>query len=303
VTFTWLVLSRAVHFAACLLVVATLALDRLIVAPTGGTAGVRWQRIARWLLLTALAAALLSGFSWFGALAADMSGLPPTQALHPTILQLVWTKTHFGRLWQLRLILWACAAVLVSARRIGPLKTAATWLALACAAALSSSLAWAGHGLVGNPQGWHLLTDATHLLIAGFWPAGLLPFGLLLARLLREPTPRNLESISALTYRFSAMSLASVALLAASGLGNSWFLVGSIPRLWQTAYGRVLLAKVAVFVVMIGIGAINLLRLKPRASNQMVAARLRWNVGAEAMLAGAVIVLVAILGLLQPACH
>jgi putative copper resistance protein D len=303
VTFSWLVLSRAVHFVACLLVVATLALDRLIVAPTGSAADVRWQGIARWLLLVALALALLSGVSWLGAIAADMSGLPPAQALHPAILQLVWTKTHFGRLWQLRSILWACATILVIARCIRLLKTAATWMALACAAALSSSLAWAGHGLVGNPQGWHLLTDGTHLLIAGFWPAGLLPFGLLLGRLLREPTPQNLQSISALTYRFSAMSLASVALLAASGLGNSWFLVGSFARLWQTAYGRVLLAKVAVFIVMIGIGAINLLRLKSRASSRAVAARLRWNVGAEAMLAAAVIVLVAILGLLQPACH
>lgn len=302
--FAWLVASRAVHFAACLLIVGTLGVDRLIVAPVGGPAAQRWRGITRWLLWLAFPAALLSGVSWFGAIAADMSGLPPAQALAPPILQLVWSQTHFGRLFGLRLILWIAAALLVIAKDVVPLKTVAAWLALVGGAALSISLAWAGHGLVGDPPRWHLLADSVHLLVAGFWPAGLLPFALLIARLLREPQPRNLRSIFDLTHRFSAMSLLCVALLAASGLGNSWFLVGSVSRLWRSEYGNVLLIKLALFVVMIAIGAINLLRHKPRSDNFTSATRLRRNVAIEATLGAAIVIVIAILGLLEPpACH
>jgi copper resistance protein D len=295
VIFAWLILSRAIHFAACLLIVATLGIERLIVAPVDELAAARWRGIARSLLFLAMPTALLSGMAWFAAVAADMSGALPTAP----ILELVWQQTHFGRLFQLRLILWVCVAVLALVRT----GAATTWLALLLAAGLSVSLAWAGHGLLGHPLGWHLAIDGTHLLVAGFWPTGLLPYGLLIGRLLREPTTQNLRSISAVTYRFSAMSLACVALLAASGIVNSWFLVGSAPRLWQTNYGRVLSAKITLFVVMIGIGAINLLWLKPRSSDALAATHLRRNVAAEAMLGGGVIVLVAILGLLEPACH
>jgi len=302
VIFSWLVLGRAFHFAACLVIVATLGLDRLIVAPTAGLAAQRWRPIARWLLLLALPAVLVSGIAWFGAIAADMSGLPPAQALKAPILQLVWSKTHFGGLWQLRLTLWAATAVLLLARCNARLSTPATWLALLCGAALSVSLAWAGHGLFGNPVGWHLLADGTHLLVAGFWPAGLLPFALLFSDLYRNALPEQRNCLITLTRRFSAMSLASVALLAVTGLANSWFLVGPPSNLWRTAYGRVLLGKIALFAIMVGIGAINLLRLKPRISDGAVAAQLKFNVRAEALLSAGVVILVAILGLLQPAC-
>jgi putative copper resistance protein D len=295
-------LSRAFHFAACLVIVATLVVDRIVVAPTAGIAAQRWRPIARWLLLLALPAALMSGIAWFSAIAADMSGLPPAQALQRPILQLVWTKTHFGGLWELRLVLWAATAVFSLARYSARLSTPATWLALLCGSALSVSLAWAGHGLFGNPVGWHLLADGTHLLIAGFWPAGLLPFALLFSRLYRVASPEQRVCVITLTRRFSAMSLASVALLAVTGLANSWFLVGPPSNLWRTGYGRVLLGKIALFAIMVGIGAINLLRLKPRVSDETAAAQLRFNVRAEALLGAGVVILVAVLGLLQPAC-
>lgn len=300
--FSWLVLSRAIHYAACLLVVATLVLDRLIVAPMGGIAAKRWQPIARWLLLLALPAVLVSATAWLGAVAADVSGLPPVQALAAPVLKLVGQRTHFGRLWQLRLILWAGAALFAMARWNTRFRTSATWIALLFGSALSASLAWAGHGLFGHPAGWHLLADGTHLLIAGFWPGGLLPFALLLGRLIREPSPDR-QSISTLTHRFSAMSLASVALLAGSGLANAWFLLGSPSNLWRIPYGRVLTAKIALFAIMVGIGAVNLLRLKPRSSTDAAASWLRVNVRIEALLGGGIVLLVAILGLLEPACH
>jgi putative copper resistance protein D len=101
------------------------------------------------------------------------------------------------------------------------------------------------------------------------------------------------------------MSVASVAILAATGLINSWFMVGSVKNLWLTEYGKVLSIKIVCFVIMAGIGAINLLRLKPRlgvdAEGPGVAARMQRNVVGELVLAGVIIAVVGVLGLLPPA--
>jgi len=52
--------------------------------------------------------------------------------------------------------------------------------------------------------------------------------------------------------------------LIATGIVNGWILSGSVPALIGTDYGWLLLAKVALFVTMVGIAAINRLWLTPR---------------------------------------
>ena len=100
-----------------------------------------------------------------------------------------------------------------------------------------------------------------HLLAAGCWPVGLVPFAIMLYKFKRSVEQ---SVVFELTARFSAMSLICVSFLTATGLVNTWVLLGSVSNLWQTVYGRVLLVKIFVFCVMVGIGAVNLLRLKPR---------------------------------------
>ena len=55
------------------------------------------------------------------------------------------------------------------------------------AAALVTSLAWLGHAGASEDghRPWMLACDVAHLLAAGVWPAGLLPFALLLRRLMK----------------------------------------------------------------------------------------------------------------------
>lgn len=55
--------------------------------------------------------------------------------------------------------------------------------------------------------------------------------------------------------RFSHTALVCVAVMAATGLFQAWRQVGSLPTLFATAYGRVLLAKVALVVVLVAFGA------------------------------------------------
>jgi putative copper resistance protein D len=311
-TTTWFILARAVHIGACLLFFGIFAFDRFIATAVSNSGenemGKYWQARIRFYNLILLPIILLSGFAWLALVAMSMSGQP----LSDEILKIVWTQTQFGTVWKVRLIFWF-AAVAANLFHFSKQQTAfqrfSTWLQLFFGGALLGSLAWAGHGQ--ETSIWHLLADVLHLLVAGFWPTGLLPFALLLRKLSRKSWPTNAPSIATLVRRFSALSLGSVALLAATGFINSWFLVGSFSNLIEQSYGRWLLAKIILFCFAVAIGAVNLLRLKPRLeiknaqvqNVEVTAAQLQFNVQAELFLGIAVVIVVAILGILPPANH
>jgi len=157
------------------------------------------------------------------------------------------------------------------------------------------SLAWLGHmgAADGARHPWMLCADVAHLLAASLWPAGLFPFGALLLRQLKAGA---MEEAHAAAVRFSAMSLATVSILATTGIVNSCFLIGSIHNLMTSDYGRLLLMKTAFFAAAVALGARNLLVHKPcREMGEM--ARTVW---VEAALGTAAVAVVAIMGTLPP---
>ncbi|HUA65342.1 MAG TPA: CopD family protein [Alphaproteobacteria bacterium] len=307
-TTEFLVLTRAIHFAACLLFFGICAFDQLIAAPILASHKIEaadfWKSRIRNFSLILLPLILISGIGWFVLVAMTMSGQPP----HFEILRTVWQQTQFGMVWKIRLIIWLAAtvaAMIFCLPKLQPsLRKKLIWLELLFGGALLASLAWAGHGQ--EDSHWHLFADLLHLLVAGLWPTGLLPFALLLRKLRRTSEP----AIAPLVRRFSTMSLVSVSLLAATGLVNSWFLVGSFSNLFSQTYGRWLVAKITLFCLAVTIGAVNLLRLKPRLSlknlqsgSTQAAAQLQCNVHIELFLGMAIVIVVAVLGILPPANH
>jgi copper resistance protein D len=313
---TWLVVARAVHYGTCLLFFGVLASDRFVAASIlrGGKneAADYWMACLRRFVCVLLPVILLSGIAWFVLVAANMSGLPVRQAIHPEILETVWGQTLFGTDWKWRLVFWlaaAVAAVLFLFKSPTLLQKILAWMLLLFSGLLLGSLAWAGHGLEGPD--WHLAADVLHLLLAGMWPAGLLPFALLLRRLRRSSDPEQWKAMALLVRRFSALSLGTVALLGVTGFVNGWILVGSFANLIGQTYGRWLLAKIILFGIAVAIGAVNLLRLKPRLASQVsqtqnaepTAAQLQFNVQMELILGTAIVIVVAVLGILPPAIH
>lgn len=140
------------------------------------------------------------------------------------------------------------------------------------------------------------------------WPAGLLPFALRIDELRQVSEPEKWISIAALMRRFSAISLGTVAILGATGWVNAWFLLGAPSNLVRQTYGRWLLAKIVLTCVAVAIGAVNLLRLKPRLLQPdfqlpfaaRAVARLQFNVLVELVLGTAIVIIVAVLGILPP---
>jgi copper resistance protein D len=88
---------------------------------------------------------------------------------------------------------------------------------------------------------------------------------------------------------------------------NSWQLVGTLPALFGTDYGRLLLAKVALFLIMLSVAAVSRLRLTPRLVQELDASaqqdslrQLRNNSLIEASVRAIIPCIVGVLGTLQP---
>jgi putative copper resistance protein D len=298
--------ARAVHFFCALLMfgelVFVLAVGPAARSPDARTARLdvspRALRVLAWTLAGSVASALV----WLAVEAVAMSGLPAAQALGPDTMSLVLAETTFGHVWLLRLALViAFAVVLFALRRSQRSTRSVLMIALVIAAGYLCALAWSGHaGAAAGPQRYiHLPSDVLHLLAAGAW-LGALPA---LVRLLGS-APR-IDEASHAVRRFSTLGLAAVGVLVLSGAVNAWFLVGSIPALFGTDYGRLLLAKLALVAVMLTLAAVNRLALTPRLARQDgVALRLlRRNAMLETTIGIVVVSIVAVLGITIPAAH
>jgi putative copper export protein len=112
--------------------------------------------------------------------------------------------------------------------------------------------------------------------------------------------------VAHITRRFSTLGIVSVATLLVTGLINTWFLVGSVAILVGSTYGELLMIKVVLFLVMVGIAAINRTWLTPMLTASAVdarakaARRLTRNSLIEASLGLAILAIVGALGTLPP---
>ncbi|WP_143737989.1 CopD family protein [Microbispora sp. GKU 823] len=91
--------------------------------------------------------------------------------------------------------------------------------------------------------------DVVHFVACSVWLGGLVALAMT-----HVPT-RDAVTLRVAVPRFSHTALVCVALIVATGLFQAWRQVGSPPTLFATAYGRVLLAKVALVVVLVAFGA------------------------------------------------
>ena len=309
---TWLVITRAVHFGACLFLFGLHAFECFVASSLvrrESAIGAYWKTRPGRFNLVLLPVVFVSGTAWFVLVAMTMSG----QQFQMDILKIVWTQTEFGTVWKIRLLLFLMATIAAGVfcflKSYTTLRSLLLWFQLVVNGCLLGSLAWAGHGQESSH--WHLFADVLHLLGAGVWPAGLLPMFLLLRKSRRLAVASDWLFMAALVSRFSAISLAAVSLLTATGLVNSWFLVGSVADLFSQPYGRWLLAKIIFFGAAVAIASVNLSRLKPRMhveSSQperagATVAQLQTNVQSELFLGLAIVIIVAILGILPPAIH
>lgn len=241
-----------------------------------------------------------------------MSGQPLGNLASQGVLWTVLTQTDFGNDWLLRFVL-ACVLGGLFVHFLSAKGATSLWLkavTVILAAAFVGTLAFAGHAIGGQGvEGiLHPAADVLHLIAAAAWAGALVPLALLLTMSGRDAA--GLAVARTATLRFSTLGIASVATLLFTGIVNGRYLAGSIPALVGTDYGRLLLIKIALFLGMVGVAAVNRWRLTPKLVQnasitlaQDARRQLCRNAAVEASISAVIIVIVAVLGTLPPASH
>jgi putative copper export protein len=292
-------LIRAAHFAATLLASGTVFFVAFAIGPTRLPHNFPTLCTRLHVLVWAgLALSILTGAMWLVWLASNILGESLADVcLHGGALS-VLVDTRFGWICCLRFALAVLLGLFVVAptRRAWPLAVAAAFLALPAFA----SHAGATPGLRGDI---HVISDAMHLLSAGAWLGALPAFAMLLwsARVHQKPGWDNL-AVKA-TARFSQLAAASVCALLATGIVNSWNLLGGPRDLWTTDYGRLIGFKIVLLTAMIFVATVNKFHLTPRLPARAALSKLQRNSLAEIGIGLCVIVLVGYLGRLEPTAH
>ena len=251
------------------------------------------ERRCRLVAGSSIALALLAGLAWLlleARAMAETNGLAETLAALPAVLLGTW----FGKVLLLQGIALGGAG---AALALFPQRSA-----LPAGLAATATLLEAGHShafAMSHGPNLLLLSQALHLLAGGAWLGGLLP---LLIMVRQAP----LDAAQDAAGRFSTLGASCVALLIATALYQGVLLSGGLAGLTGTAYGAMLLTKAALFAFLIGIAAINRLRLAPALAGPTGEGGRRalcLSIALETAIGLAVVLAASVLAGLEPSMH
>jgi putative copper resistance protein D len=273
-------------------------------AGPGAAIGLRWPRPLLLGAAVVLALAVAIALSAQTAVMNDSAAA----ALQPEAIVSVVGDTQFGLVTAVRLglaiLTWPILIIAKPSQRL--------WIITSIlGAAILASFAWTGHGASDEGASGiiHLVADLLHLLAAGVWLGALVVLGMLLASARRNLDMPALNALHDGLAGFSGVGTAVVAALVATGLINSWFLIGPahVGALFSSTYGLLLCAKLAIFAGMLGLAAINRFRLTPALASALrdgsvddAVRALQRSVVIESVAALVVLGLVSALGTLPP---
>lgn len=239
----------------------------------------------RFVQLSWWALALLA-LTTLAALVLQTSAVTDTslgESLSPARLYEVLTRTGYGVPWLLQAATTVALALvlLLLARRPGAtdygrhLSSAANRGLLRVGVVVTALMMFApsltGHARAAAAEyRFTLFSDWLHLVAAGFWVGGLFHMALTMtegvSRLEGRQRLRVLERAIPL---FTKLAVASIVVIALTGVYNSWIHVDGLSALWSTPYGEVLSVKIILFIVMVALGGLNTFVIHPRAKRMI----------------------------------
>jgi copper transport protein len=200
-------------------------------------------RVAWWAtLLGTLAGLLLHG--------PFTAGLPLSRTLDATLLAQT-VGTRFGGVWALRvlLLLLLVAFLRAWAQREDPWARTSAWVAVGVlAAALVVTPPLSGHASGGPYAAVGVVVGVLHFSAAAVWFGGVVLLGTCVL-------PRADVGLLAAVPRFSSVAFTAMVVIVVTGILQGWRQLGSLQALGDTGYGRLLLAKVAAFLLLIAVAA------------------------------------------------
>ena len=266
-----------------------------------------------WRLL-GLSLAVMAVCSAAGLLvrAAEMTGRP-LLSVWP-ILSAVAFHTHFGQVMLARIAAAALAfAVFLAAPKAGRARWPLFLLAgIVAIASMTESMT--GHAADKGDLSLAEAMDWLHLAAVSVWGGGLIVLSASVLPGLLRAGPEAAPLTAVMARRFSTAAGMAVFVVLATSLYGAWVNVGGLAALPGTPYGRLLIGKTGLFVLLMGLGAFNryvsVPRLQPTGDPGTdgpglvnALSRFRVKVGAEAALVLAVLLLATLLRHEMPAKH
>jgi copper transport protein len=196
---------------------------------------------------------------------ASAAGVSLWSGLRSTIVENT-LHSRFGAVWGLRTIDWVLlGALLMRAKALR--RVPARWfiaLVLAGAAYLAITPALAGHASIESPEWVFFPSDILHVLAASVWVGGIACLLLVLPAATHQlKGPDRSRLLLATLARFSPLALGGVIAIAVSGVVQAYIDVRSLNGLLHSTYGALIIVKIALLLVLIGLGWVNRERVIP----------------------------------------
>jgi copper transport protein len=213
-------------------------------------------------------------------------------ALAPSEFLPMVTTTLWGIGWMLglagALALWIGWTVSPRSVVIG------TPFALAGGLAMATSPALSGHAASSRHMALAIGFDVLHVAAASVWLGGL--FMVLIAGM---PAMRRLandrDAVASLVNCFHPVALFCAPIVVVAGLGTSWLRIGAWSAAWGTTYGRTLLLKLAIVLLVAGMGAYNSMRARRRLNAGGTVGSFRVTASIELLFAAVVLAVTTVL--------
>lgn len=224
----------------------------------------------------------------------------PQQIFNTQFIRLMLTSTVWGWGWLMQSAA-ACVAVggfWWATRRPAP----GWWVARIGVGILAFTPALSGHAAAAPElTTLAIAADGLHVIGAGGWLGSLLLVILVGVPLaVRLSDGERGKTAADLFNAFSPAALTFGAIAGVTGVFAGWLHLGSVPALWQSAYGQTLLVKLALLSILALIGANNWLRIKPTLGTDQSVPRMRRSAVAEIAVGGIIVVVTAVLVATSP---
>lgn len=295
------VLIRWAQFASLLLLIGAVAF-RWWILPRAGAA---FSEPARRALALGAGGAGLWG-AWVLIVTAVARLLAQAATLHGVgymadgaVVGPLVTKSLWGHAWLLEIV--AAIVVIVALRfaRRGGTSLVAWWVATLGVIALAVVPALSGHAIATAQQAAiAVVADTLHILGAGSW-LGTLAVMLIvgLPIMTRESAEGRTGALSRMVNAFSPLALGCACLVVLTGVIAARYHVGSWGAFTNTTYGKTLLVKLAVVVLLVCVAAYNWRRVRPSLvlGGTSDVRRIKGSASGEVVLAIVILLVTAIL--------
>lgn len=201
------------------------------------------------------------------------------------------TQTFSGQATSAVILVGLIGAVLSSSRK------AFLAMAAACFVLATAVRATMGHAGEAGPVSLAVLVEWLHLVAMSLWVGCVIISGWVVFPALAATRDSD-NAVKLYAARMSTWATAALAVILLSGVFNTDRVLESYTDLFDTSYGNLLLAKIALVIVALGLGGLNRIKGLPALERQPAGAGLRhfiFILKAESFVLAAVVLLAAVL--------